>query len=76
MIEAEHAAFVKAGQDRLTNLNHAIRQLKDWADAFEQRGGGGEFGGDATQIVYISNAVQALLTPERLATIARLRTDI
>lgn len=76
MTDAEINSFVAEGRLRLTNLNNAIRMLADWAEAFEQRGGGALLGDDATQIVYISNAERDLLTPERRATIARLRTDV
>lgn len=76
MNDDEKQGFVREGRNRLTTLNHALRALGDWAAAFEQRGGGVEFGDDATQIVYISNAAQALLTAERMATISRLRTDV
>ena len=76
MTDEERTGFVAEGRNRLTTLHHAIRGLGDWAAAFEQRGGGVEFGDDATHIVYIANAASALLTPERLATISRLRTDV
>ena len=76
MTQSEANSFVAEGRLRLTNLNNAIRSLGEWASAFEARGGGAAFGDDATQIVYINNAEQELLTPDRRATIARLRTDV
>lgn len=76
MTPEEIAAFVQTGQNALTQLAMGGEMLKKWADSFEQRGGGAVFGDDATAIVYLSNDFQAWLTPERQATIAKLRIDV
>jgi hypothetical protein len=76
MEQAEIDQFVQTGQAALTILAQADEQLRRWAASFEQRGGTPVFGNDALEIVYICNDLQVFLTPERMATIARLRTDI
>lgn len=70
------ADFQQAGRGVLTALATSIEVLKKYADAFEVRGGTPVFGSTVLEIVQISNTVQAMLTPEIKATIARLRTDI
>jgi hypothetical protein len=76
MEQSEIDQFVMTGQSALTILAQADEQLRRWAASFEQRGGGEVFGNDALEIVYISNDLKEFLTPERMATIARLRTDV
>jgi len=73
---AEVDSFVHNGQTLLTNFANSAENLKKFSDSFEQRGGVPVFGNDALEIVYISNGLVEFLTPERRATIARLRTDI
>ena len=68
--------FLKVGRDRLTNLNHAISQLDDWADAFTVRGGIDVFGNDAALIAGINDKVQFAIEVSDMATVARLRTDV
>jgi hypothetical protein len=68
--------FLNTGQSALTILAQADEQLRRWSASFEQRGGAPVFGNDALEIVYISNDLKEFLTPERMATIARLRTDV
>jgi hypothetical protein len=76
MDQTEIDSFVMTGRNALTILGQAAEMLKRWSDSFEQRGGGAVFGDDATQIVYLANDLAVWLTPERQATIARLRTDV
>lgn len=76
MEPAEIDKFVMEGRYALTSLATASEQLKKFSDSFEQRGGTPVFGEEALEIVYISNDLQSFLTPEKRATIARLRTDI
>jgi hypothetical protein len=74
--QAEIDSFVLTGRNFMTALAGGGEQLAKWADTFEQRGGGAVYGEDATEIVYLSNDFEAWLTPERSATIARLRVDV
>jgi hypothetical protein len=76
LTEEQRAAFVQAGQVRLTNLNLAIRQLDDWADAFVLRGGMAVFGNDAALIALVNEKVQKAIDDTDRATVARLRTDV
>lgn len=76
MTEEEKQRFVAEGRNRLTNLNHAIHQLDDWADAFGLRGGMTEFGNDAALIAGINNKVQGAIEEADRATVSRLRTDV
>lgn len=76
MDQAEIDQFVTNGQGALTVFAAGAEAMQRWAASFEQRGGGDVFGEDATQIVYLTNDLMAFLTPERRATIARLRTDV
>lgn len=76
MNEDELQRFIQAGRDRLTTLNHAIRQLDDWSDAFMLRGGIETFGNDAALIAAISNKVQGSIEDADRATVARLRSDV
>lgn len=76
MDENEIRHFVLEGRNRLTTLNHAIRQLADWSDAFSQRGGMVELGNDAALIALINTKVQGAISGEDRATVARLRTDV
>lgn len=76
MTEEEKQRFILAGRGALTQLTLAATQLEAWGESFEARGGGAVFGDDATLIAYAANDVKSLLTPERRATLARLRTDI
>lgn len=76
MTPEEIEQFVNNGCGMLAVLAQSSEQLKKWSDSFEQRGGQPVFGNDAIEIVYLSNDLQAWLTPERMATISRLRTDI
>ena len=75
--ESDALQFVYDGRQRVTALSVAIRNLAEWADAFEQRGGAGVYGDDALQMVYLYNELKdEFLSPENRATIARLRTDL
>lgn len=77
--DAEALQFLYDGRQRLTALGVAARQLREWTEVFERRGGAAVYGDDALEIVYFSNDVQALLDANeaaKRATIARLRTDI
>jgi len=74
--ENEKERFIEEGRNRLTTLNHAIRQLDDWADAFSLRGGMAEFGNDAALIAGINNKVQGAIEEADRATVSRLRTDV
>jgi hypothetical protein len=74
--QAQIDSFVLTGRNFLTALAGGGEQLAKWASSFEQRGGGEVYGEDATEMVYLSNDFQAWLTPERLATISRLRMDV
>lgn len=76
MTEEEKQRFVQEGRNRLTNLNHAIHQLDDWADAFSLRGGAVEFGNDAALIANINDKVQGAIEETDRATVSRLRTDV
>lgn len=76
MEQSEIDSFVMNGRNALTLLAGSSEQLEKYAASFETRGGGEVYGDDATQIVYLSNDLQTWLTPERKATIARLRTDV
>lgn len=76
MSEEEKQRFIAEGRNRLTNLNHAIHQLDDWADAFMLRGGMAEFGNDAALIANINNKVQGAIEEADRATVSRLRTDV
>ena len=76
MEPSEVDAFVMTGRSALTILAQGGEQMKKWAESYETRGGAPTFGDDATAIVYLSNDFQAWLTPERAATISRLRTDV
>jgi len=76
MTDEEKARFVQEGRNRLTNLNHAIHQLDDWADAFTVRGGMDMFGNDAALIAGINDKVQFAIEVSDMATVARLRTDV
>lgn len=69
-------SFIFDGRQRLTAAWLALRSLREWADAYEQRGGWEKFGDDATAIVYFNNDLQAIIDATKQATIARLRTDI
>jgi hypothetical protein len=72
----EVAQFLASGRSMVTALGQSAEMLEKYAASFETRGGSAVFGDDATQIVYISNDLQEWLTPERMATISRLRTDV
>ena len=76
LTEQEIAMFTLSGQNSMTTLAQGGEQLLKWSASFEQRGGGEVHGEDALAIVYLSNDFQEWLTPERAATIARLRTDV
>lgn len=76
MEQNEIDQFVMTGRAALTILAQANEQLARWSASFEQRGGTPVFGDDALEIVYIANDLKAFMTPERSATIARLRTDV
>ena len=76
MEQHEIEQFVLEGRNRLTNLNHAIRQLDDWADAFSLRGGMAAFGNDAALIANINNKVQGAIEDADRVTVSRLRTDV
>lgn len=76
MDEEKIAAFIREGQNRLTNLNHVIGQLDAWADAFTTRGGVEVFGKDAALIAAINDKVQEAVAMEDRITVARLRTDV
>lgn len=75
MTEEEKITFISKGKEGLTALAYAARVLAEWAAVFEARGGAGTYGDDALAMVYLSNSLQEFLTPERQATIARLRSD-
>jgi hypothetical protein len=76
MTEAEISSFNYTGRSAMTMLAQASEQLERWSASFEQRGGAAVFGDDATQIVYLNNDLKEFMTPERMATISRLRTDV
>ena len=76
MESEELQRFITEGRNRLTNLNHAIQQLDDWADAFTVRGGMPVFGNDAALIAGINDKVQFAIEVSDMATVARLRTDV
>ncbi len=76
MDEQEVNNFVITGRSAVSTLAMAGEQLKRFADSFEARGGEPVYGQDALEIVYLSNSFQEWLTPERRATISRLRSDI
>jgi hypothetical protein len=76
MEQAEIDQFVMTGRSALTVLAQAHEQLLRWSSSFETRGGGAVFGDDATQIVYLANDLNAWMTPERAATVSRLRVDV
>ena len=76
MTDEERARFLNEGRSRLTNLNHAIRMLDDWSNAFMLRGGMEAFGNDAALIALISEKVQKSIEQADRATVARLRTDV
>lgn len=76
MEQAEVDAFVMTGRNDLTILAQASELLERYAASFETRGGAAVYGDDVTQIVYLANDLAAWLTPERQATISRLRTDV
>jgi hypothetical protein len=76
MDQAEVDKFIMSGQSALTILAQAQEALERYAASFEQRGGSEVYGDDATQIVYLSNDLVTWMTPERAATIARLRIDV
>jgi hypothetical protein len=70
------AAFLASGRSMVTAFAQSEEMLKKYADSYETRGGGAVYGDDVTQIVYLSNDLQAWMTPERAATISRLRVDV
>jgi len=76
MEQAEIDQFLLAGRSALTILAQGGEQLKKWSASFEQRGGAPVYGDEALELVYFSNEFQAWLTPERMATIAKYRTDV
>lgn len=76
MDQSEIDSFVMTGRGATTNLANAAELLKKWSQSFETRGGGAVFGEDATQIVYLANDLAEWMTPERAATISRLRLDV
>lgn len=76
MEQTEIDSFVMTGRSALTILAQASEMLERYAASFETRGGGEVYGDDSTQIVYLSNDLQVWLTPERWATISRLRVDL
>lgn len=76
MTPDEVATFVTSGQNYMSTFAIGVEQMARWAQSFEQRGGAETFGDDALQIVYLTNDLQEFLTPERRATIARLRSDV
>jgi hypothetical protein len=73
---SEIEAFVRNGQSNMTAFAQAQEAMARWAASYEQRGGAAIFGDDATQIVYLSNDLVTWMTPERAATISRLRLDV
>lgn len=74
--ESEALQFVYDGRGHMAALAVAARNLVEWADTFEQRGGTPIYGDDALAMVYLSNDLQAWLTPDRRALLAKMRTDI
>lgn len=76
MNEDEKQRFILEGRNRLTTLNHAIRSLDDWSDAFTLRGGLPEFGNDAALIAGINGKVQGAIDESDRATVSMLRTDV
>jgi hypothetical protein len=76
MEQAEIDQFVMTGRGALTILAQAHEQLQRYAASFEARGGAEVFGNESLEIVYIANDLKAFMTPEHLASIAKLRTDI
>jgi hypothetical protein len=75
--DAEALQFVYDGRQRITALAVAVRNLREWVDVFEQRGGAAVYGEDALAMVYLYNDLQAgFLDATKRALFARLRTDI
>lgn len=75
MTPEEVERFDNLGRDFVTELAQVAEHLAAYAASFEARGGGEVFGDDSLAIVYLNNDLQTWLTPERRATLARLRTD-
>lgn len=79
VLDAAALQFVYDGRQRLTAAAVAIRQLREWADVFEQRGGLAVYGNEALEIVYFSNDLQMMMDDKeasKRAAVSRLRTDI
>ena len=75
--DAEALQFVYDGRQRLTALAVAIRNLREWADVFEQRGGTAVYGDDAQAMADLYDDLQTgFLDAEKRAMFGRLRTDI
>jgi hypothetical protein len=74
--DPEALQFVYDGRQRLTALGLALRNLREWSEVFELRGGAAVYGEDALGIVYLYNAMAAFATEDRMAVFRRLRTDI
>lgn len=74
--DAEALQFVHEGRMRLTALGVSLRNLREWAEVFEQRGGAESYGNDALAMVYLNNEMQQFATTEKQSLFARLRTDM
>lgn len=74
--DAEALQFIYDGRQRLTALGVALRNLREWSEVFELRGGAVVYGDDALAMVYLYNAMDEFATDERMAIFRRLRTDI
>lgn len=75
--DAEALQFVYDGRQRMTALAVAIRNLREWADVFEQRGGAAVYGEDALAMVTLYDDLQTgFLDATKRALFGRLRTDI
>jgi hypothetical protein len=76
MSPEEAASFLAQGRSILTSQAASMETLNTWSQSFDIRGGQPVYGDDALAIVTFSNDLQAWLTPERAAVIARYRTDV
>lgn len=68
--------FLQHGRNLTGQLAQVIAGYDEWAKSFEARGGAAVYGDDALELVYLSNDLQAWVTPEHAATIAKYRSDI
>lgn len=76
MDQAEIDQFVMSGRSALTVFAAGAEALERYRASFEARGGTPVFGDTALEIVVFANDLDAFMTPEHRATVAKLRTDI